>query len=451
MEKQDKHIVIIGGGFGGINLAKKLKNREGLRVTLVDKNNYNFFPPLLYQVATGFLDVSSISMPFRSLFKGVRNLRFRMGELLEVRPESNSVLLTSGELTYDALVIATGTVSNFFGMENIKKYGLPMKTIDDAVEMRNYLLQKTEEAAALAPDINSESYRNVVISGAGPTGVEVAGMLAEMRNDILGKIYPEFEASRLQIYLVDATPTVLPPMREKSQKYTYKALEKIGVKVMLGKMVQDYKDEVVYFKDGDTIETKTLIWTAGVVAQRFKGIPEQSYSRGNRLLVNDFNQVEGTDNIYAVGDVCLQKTDSEFPEGHPQLANVAMEQGIQLGKNFIAMTKGEPLKPFRYNDKGSMAIIGRNMAVADLTTPNRSFTGWFAWMLWLFIHLFQLINYRNRIKTMWNWTIAYFTQDQSLGMIVRPSHRVEEAAAELSQPARPEKVESTAASQPAGE
>src|SRR5690625_5082919 len=240
-------------------------------------------------------------------------------------------------------------------------------------------------------------------------------------------------------------------MMEKSQIYTYKALEKIGVKVMLGKMLQDYKDEVVYFKDGDTIETKTLIWTAGVVAQRFKGIPEQSYSRGNRLLVNDFNQVEGTDNIYAVGDVCLQKTDSEFPEGHPQLANVAMEQGIQLGKNFIAMTKGEPLKPFRYNDKGSMAIIGRNMAVADLTTPNRSFTGWFAWMLWLFIHLFQLINYRNRIKTMWNWTIAYFTQDQSLGMIVRPSHRVEEAAAELSQPARPEKVESTAASQPAAE
>lgn len=447
----DKHIVIIGGGFGGVNLAKKLKNTEGLRVTLVDKNNYNFFPPLLYQVATGFLDVSSISTPFRSLFKGIRNIRFRMGELLEVRPESNSVILTSGELTYDALVIATGTVSNFFGMENIKKYGLPMKTIDDAVEMRNYLLQKTEEAAVLAPNINSESYRNVVISGAGPTGVEVAGMLAEMRNDILGKIYPEFDASRLQIYLVDAAPTVLPPMREKSQKYTYKALEKIGVKVLLGKMVKDYRDEVVYFKDGDTIKTKTLIWTAGVVAQVFKGIPEKSYSKGNRLLVNDFNQVEGTDNIYAVGDVCLQKTDSEYPEGHPQLANVAMEQGIQLGKNFIAMTKGEPLKPFRYKDKGSMAIIGRNMAVADLTTPNKSFTGWFAWMLWLFIHLFQLINYRNRIKTMWNWTTAYFTQDQSLGMIVRPSHRVDEATAELSQTVRSEKVQSTPESQPAGD
>lgn len=419
----DKHIVIIGGGFGGINLAKKLKDRKGIRVTLVDKNNYNFFPPLLYQVATGFLDVSSISTPFRSLFKGIDNIRFRMGELLEIKPESNTVVLTTGELKYNALVIATGTISNFFGMENIEKYGLPMKTIEDAVEMRNYLLQTTEDAAVVPPGPEREQFRNVVISGAGPTGVEVAGMLAEMRNDILGKIYPEFEASRLQIYLVDAAPTVLPPMREKSQKYTYEALKKIGVHVKLGKMVKDYKDDVVHFNDGDTIHTKTLIWTAGVVAQQFKGIPSTSYSKGNRLLVNDYNQVIGTENMYAVGDACLQKTDTNFPDGHPQLANVAMEQGQNLARNFVAMTQGEPIKPFRYNDKGSMAIIGRRMAVADLTTPNKSFTGWFAWMLWLFIHLFQLINYRNRIKTMWNWTTAYFTQDQSLGMIVRPSKR----------------------------
>lgn len=422
----DKHLVIIGGGFAGINLVKQLKNKTGIRVTLVDKNNYNYFPPLLYQVATGFLDVSSISTPFRTLIKGIDNIRFQMGELLEVKSESNTAVLTTGELQYDALVIASGTVSNFFGMENIEKYGLPMKTIEDAVEMRNYLLQMTESATLAPPGPEREQFRNVVISGAGPTGVEVAGMLAEMRNDILGKIYPELNASKLEIYLVDAAPTVLPPMREKSQNYTYEALRKIGVNVKLGKMVEDYRDDVVYFKDGETLQTKTLIWTAGVVAQRFKGISENSYGRGSRLVVNEYNQVQGTENIYAIGDACLQTTDPNFPEGHPQLANVAMEQGKLLARNFIAITQGESLKPFRYHDKGSMAIIGRNMAVADLTTPNRSFTGWFAWMLWLFIHLFQLINYRNRIKTMWNWTTAYFTRDQSLGMIVRPSSRLDE-------------------------
>lgn len=417
----DTRIVIIGGGFAGINLAKQLKNRKGFQITLVDKNNYNFFPPLLYQVATGMLDVSSISIPFRTLFKGANNIRFRMGELEKVEPDANKVQLSTGELEYDVLVIATGTKSNYFGMENIEKNALPMKTIDDAVKMRNYLLQKTEEATYTKDPDKKAKLRNIVISGAGPTGVEVAGMLAEMRNNMLEKIYPELSGSELEIYLVDAAPTVLPPMREKSQNYTYKALKEMGVRVKLEKMVEDYRDDTVYFKDGDTIATETLIWTAGVTARMFEGIPEDSYGRGNRLLVNEYNKVKGTENIYALGDTSLQKTDENFPEGHPQLANVAMQHGIYLAKNLIVMNKRQQPSPFRYYDKGSMAIIGRSKATADLTTPSRTVTGWLAWAMWLFVHLFQLINHRNRIKTMWNWTTAYFTQDQSLGMIVRPT------------------------------
>ncbi len=421
----DKKIVIVGGGFAGVNLAKKLSNKEGIHVTLVDKNNYNYFPPLLYQVATGMLDVSNISVPFRTLFTKTDNIRFRMGELKKVEPESNRVQLSTGELEYDALVIATGTKSNYFGMENIEKNALPMKTIDDAVKMRNYMLQKTEEATYTNDPDKKAKLRNVVISGAGPTGVEVAGMLAEMRNNMLEKIYPELSNQDLDIFLVDAAPTVLPPMRKKSQNYTYETLKEMGVRVGLEKMVEDYKDDIVYFKDGDTIEAKILIWTAGVTANVFNGIPEDSYGKGNRLLVNEYNKAQSTENIYAIGDACLQKTDENFPEGHPQLANVAMQQGQHLAENFIAMTQNKTLTPFKYYDKGSLAIIGRSKAVADLTTPNKTFTGWIAWVIWLFVHLFQLINYRNRIKTMWNWTTAYFTQDQSLGMIVRPSHHLD--------------------------
>lgn len=421
----DKRIVIVGGGFAGINLAKQLKNKKGFYITLVDKNNYNFFPPLLYQVATGMLDVSSISTPFRTLFKDAGNIRFRMGELEKIDPQVNKVKLSTGELTYDVLVIATGTQSNYFGMKNIEKNALPMKTIDDAVVMRNYLLQKTEEATYTTDPEKKSKLRNVVISGAGPTGVEVAGMLAEMRNNMLEKIYPELSEQELDIYLVDAAPTVLPPMREKSQKYTCNTLEEMGVRVGLEKMVEDYKDDTVYFKDGGTIQTETLIWTAGVTARVFEGIPEESYGRGNRLLVNEYNKVQGIENIYAIGDTSLQKTDENFPEGHPQLANVAMQQGKRLAKNLIAMHKEQEPTPFSYYDKGSMAIIGRSKATADLTTPSTTVTGWVAWVMWLFVHLFQLINYRNRIKTMWNWTTAYFIQDQSLGMIVRPMERID--------------------------
>jgi len=419
-----KKIVIIGGGFAGMSMAQKLANKEGIQITLVDRNNYNYFTPLLYQLATGFLEVSNISSPYRSLFMDKKNIQFRLGELREVMPGAQKILLSTGELAYDMLVIATGTKSNFFGMENIEKNALPMKMIDDAINIRNYLLQKAEEATFTDDPRKKAKLRNLVISGAGPTGVEVAGMLAEMRNTIMEKIYPELQEHKLDIFLVDAAPAVLPPMREKSQDYAYKTLKEMGVRIGLEKMVQDYKNDTVYFKGGDTIQTETLIWAAGVTALRFEGIPSDCYGPGNRLLVDKYNKVQGLDSVYAIGDTCIQKSDEDFPEGHPQLANVAMQQGKTLAGNVLAMRNDKELSAFHYFNKGAMAIIGSRTATADLTIPNKTITGWFASMMWLFVHLFELISYRNRIKTIWNWTTAYFMRDQSLGMIIRPSEEL---------------------------
>jgi NADH dehydrogenase len=417
-------IVIIGGGFAGVNLASQLKNKKDFQITLVDKNNYNFFTPLLYQVATGFLDVSSISTPFRTLFQKAENIQFRLGKLQKIDQITKKVQLSTGILEYDSLVIAAGTKSNYFGIDSIEQNALAMNSIDDAVAIRNYLLQKAEEATFVTDEQKRAKLRNIVISGAGPTGVEIAGMLAEMRNNLFKKIYPELGEEKLDIFLVDAAPTVLPPMREKAQKYTYKTLKKMGVRVGVDKMVQGYKDNIVYFKGGDSIETETLIWTAGVTGMKFEGIPDDCYGKGSRLLVNKYNKVKGTDSIYAIGDACLQKTDdpdASGPKGHPQLASVAMQQGKHLAKNFTSRSRGESLSPFHYNDKGTMAIIGMSKAVADLTTPSKTFTGKIALMMWLFIHLLELIGYRNRIQTMWDWTTAYIAKDQSLGMIVRPT------------------------------
>ena len=415
---EDKHIIIIGGGFAGVYMAKALGNKKGLKVTLVDRNNYNFFPPLLYQVSTGMLDISSISIPFRTLFTGKNNLYFRIGELEEVVPEENKIKLSTGDLHYDALVIATGTQSNYFGMENIEKKSLPMKTVNDAIKLRNYLIMEGEKYTYCTDPDEKRKMRNIVISGAGPSGVEIAGMIAEMRNRKLMDIYPELVNEQLNIYLVDGAPTVLPPMREKSQKYTLKILQDMGIKVKLNKLVSDFKDDKVYFKDGDFIETKTLIWTAGVTGTRFKGIPDESYEKGNRLSVDAFNRVERTTNIYAMGDACIQKTDSDFPLGHPQLGSVAQQQGRALAGVFIAMVNKKEPQSFKYNDKGSMAIIGDQKAVADMVFPKITLTGWFAWFSWLFVHLFLLVSYRNRFRTFWNWFNAYVGRGQSQGIMM---------------------------------
>lgn len=415
-----KKVVIIGGGFAGVNLAQHLNKAENLSVTLVDKNNYNYFSPLLYQVATGFLDISNISYPFRKLFRDKKNIRNRLGELIKIIPEENKVLLTSGYLEYDYLVLATGSVSNYFGMENIEKNSQPMKTLHDAIEMRNFLFLKAEEASITQSKSEREKLTTIVIAGGGPTGVEVAGMLSEMRKNILYKDYPELADASFRIILVDGAPVLLTPMSAASQQYTFETLTKMGVEIRLNMQVKDYENDKVIFANGESIETKVLFWTAGVTCEIIPGLPAEAYGRGRRLLVNNYNKLEAFENIYAIGDNCIMSGDPDFASGHPQLAQPALQQGKNLAYNLKAMQTGKELKGFRYKDKGSMAIIGRSKAVAELPKPKLNFKGWLAWMMWLFVHLFSLINYRNRIKTMYNWTVAYFTKDQSMRLIVRP-------------------------------
>ena len=413
-------IVVIGGGFAGVNLAKELANKNEFQVTLVDKNNYNFFPPLIYQVGTAFLEPTSISYPFRKLFSGKKNLQFRLGELKKIVPQENKIVLDNGELEYDQLVFATGAETNYFGMENVRQNAIPMKTLNDALELRNRLLEHMEQAVICTDPEEIKKLITIVITGGGPTGVELAGMFAEMKNSIFRKEYPSLSGKGGEIYLIDGLNAVLTPMSPQSQQDTFEALTKLGVKIKLNCQVKDYVDDKVVLANGESIATKNLIWAAGVTATIFEGLPSETYGRGKRMLVDAYNKVIGTNNIYAIGDTCLQTTDTHFPNGHPQVAQVAIQQAINLAKNFQLMSGGKTLKAFVYTDKGSMAIIGRNKAVVDLPKPKLHLKGFIAWLAWLFIHLLSLITYRNRIWTFWNWMIAYFTKDQSLRMIIRP-------------------------------
>lgn len=420
----ENNIIIIGGGFAGVELAERLlKSNIEAHVTLVDKNNYNFFPPLLYQVATGFLDVSNISYPFRKHFRGHSNFTFRMGELREIKARENKVILNNGELTYSELIIATGTISNYFGNENIRKNALPMKTISDAINLKNILLERLETASRASSIEEKKKLTTFVVAGGGPTGVEVAGMLSELRKNILFKDYPELKNELFEIYLIDGLPTILAPMSKESQKYATESLKAIGVIIKLGQVVRDYTDGMVQLADGTTIETSNLIWTAGVTAEVFLGLPENSYGKGKRLIVDEFNKVKGQNNIYAIGDTCIMTTDPAFPQGHPQLAQVAIQQARLLASNIISEEKNQRRKSFLYNDKGSMAIIRRNRAVADLKGPIKHFNGFIAWLIWVFIHLMSLMNVRNKITTFLNWLNSYTTKDQPLRMIIDPSEK----------------------------
>ena len=415
-----KHVVIIGGGFAGINLARKLCKSSAFEITLVDKNNYNFFPPLLYQVSTGFLDPSSITFPFRNLFRDQQNFRFRMGTFLEVNPKSKTITLDNGELSYDYLVLATGTQTNFFGLDQIEKHAIPMKTLEDALEMRNLLLQRLEQATRIPDQSQRLPYLNMVIAGGGPTGVEISGVFAELRNNTIRKEFPELVGSGSRIYLINGGGELLSPMSEKSQQYTLKELEEMGVEVLLNTRVVDFDGEKVMMKDGSHIYSKNLIWATGVTGYRFNGLPDEVYQRGNRILVNGINQVQGFETIYALGDSSISTTDLNFPKGHPQLAQVAMQQGRALAKNLKAIEAGKETKAFQYTDKGSMAIIGSSKAVADLPKPSLHFNGFFPWPIWLFVHLFALIDYRNRVRTFYNWSTEYLSKNQDLRLIIRP-------------------------------
>jgi NADH dehydrogenase len=417
-----KHVVIIGGGFGGINLIKILAKNKNFEITLIDRNNYNFFPPLLYQIATGFLDGSNISYPFRKWIRHYKNVHFRMGELQKIIPSEKSIIVDGKLLNYDHLVLATGLTTNYFGMESVKQHALAMKTLGDALTLRNHILGQLEKAATEADPLVRQKQLNVVVVGSGPTGVEISGMLADMKRVILAKDHPEIAYSGIlpHICLVDGLSEVLNPMSDKTHAYARQALIKMDVDVKLGMQVKDYDGSTVSFTNGDKIETETLIWAAGVTATRYEGIPKESYGRGNRVNVDGFNSVIGIENVYAIGDISLQTHEKAYPAGHPQMAQIAIQQGKNLAKNLIAVLKNLDKHPFVYRDKGSMAIIGRNRAVVDM--PNKMhFNGALAWYMWLMVHLLSLITVRNRISTLYNWIIAYFSSDQSLRMIIKPS------------------------------
>ena len=415
-------IIVVGGGFAGLSFARLLFKNKHYQVTLVDKNNYNYFTPLLYQVATSFLDPSSISYPFRKMFRN-KGIRFRMAELLRVDTANKTIQLSDGNLPYDHLVFAAGTKTNFFGNEIIREKAISIKGIDDALYMRNELM-KTMEKAVIETNMNERRrLLTIVVAGGGPTGVEIAGMLAEMKRYISGKDYPELKGAGGSIHIVDGTSVLLAPMSDKTHKEAYQALTELDVKIKLNTRVNSYDGNIVRLSDGGEIETKTLIWAAGVISHTFEGIPETSLGAGNRMVTNAYNQVKGLDNVWAIGDISIQETDPAYPKGHPQLAQPAIQQGKALAKNFLAIAKGKPMKPFKYFDRGDMAIIGRNTAVADLFKHKLHFSGFLGLFSWLFIHLISLVNYNNKIKTLYSWLVAYTTRDQALRMIFRSENR----------------------------
>lgn len=413
-----RKVVVVGGGFAGINFIKELSKHKNFQITLVDRNNYHFFPPLLYQVATAFIEPSNISYPFRRMFQEKTNLRFHLGCLIRVHPENQTVETDTGVLEYDDLVLAIGTESNFFGMENVRKQALPMKTIDDALNLRNHLLLSMEKAVRTTDPAEREKLLNIVIAGGGPTGVEIAGMLAEMGHNIAAKEYPEIKNMQGYIHLIDAGPVLLAPMSKKAQKEAADVLGKLGVNIQLNMAVKDYNNGVVQLADGSAIPSNVLIWTSGVTGIEVPGLPAAVIARGRRIMVDAYNTVNGIPHIYALGDICLQTTDPKFPKGHPQLAQVAIQQGKLLADNMQRQLQGKALKPFAYNDKGSMAIIAKYKAVADL--PKFSFTGFFAWVIWLFIHIIPLVGFRNKMRLAFTWFWSFITNDPTLRLIIRP-------------------------------
>lgn len=420
LNKKRKHIVVVGGGFAGLNFVRKLVKNPYYDITVVDKNNYNYFTPLIYQVATGFLEPAAISYPFRSLFKN-KNITFRMAKVLEVDDQSRKIYLSDGgRLEYDILVVAMGTKTNFFGNQSIQKNAFSLKGIDDALYMRNELIKTFEKASIETNPFERQKLLTLVIAGGGATGVELAGMMAELNNHILKRDYPIFKEQSMIIYLVEAAPYLLPPMSTKTHISAFNALQRLGIRVKLNTRVSSFEDEIVQLSDGTIIASTTLIWTGGVTANSLDGIAQESLGNGNRLVTDHFNRVQGYEDIYAIGDISLQYTDKLYPNGHPQLAQPAIQQGKNLAKNLILLAQGKHMKPFKYFDRGDMAIIGRKWAVADLFKHRIHIGGLLGLLGWLFIHLFSLLNYNNRVKTLYNWLIAYITQDQVLRMVFQP-------------------------------
>ena len=412
-------IVIIGGGFAGLAFAKSMR-KQPFQVVLIDKNNYHTFQPLLYQVATGGLEPDSIAHPIRKVLRGADNLYFRMAEVKQVNKEEQCLITNCGKLKYDHLVLATGSQPNFFGFTPEKEKLMPLKSVANALDMRSYVLQNFESAISIEDKSKQQGLINIVIVGGGPTGIELAGALGEMKKYVFPKDYPHFDVSKMRIVLFEAADRLLAVMSKEASAKSLEYLEKFGVEIYLNALVESYDGHLVKTKNGQTIQTETLIWTAGVMGNFPEGVNKEAIVRGNRLKVDEFCLIEGTKNIYALGDVAAMITE-ELPRGHPMLAPVAVQQAQYLAKNFLLTAKGKSLKPFKYKNKGTMATVGRNKAVVDL--PNWKFQGMFAWFVWMFVHVLILVGFRSKLSALWNWTYNYFTYDRAIGLIIRPFAR----------------------------
>lgn len=425
-------LVIVGGGFAGLNLARNLK-RADLQIIVLDKNNYHTFQPLLYQVATAGLEPDSIAYPLRKILRKQKNVIFRMAEVTRVLPASNEIETSIGRIRYDYLAIATGSKPNFFGNEALSRKVMTLKSIQDAFDLRNFILQRFEQALLTSDMAERDAYQTFVIVGGGPTGVELAGALGELQRHILPHDYPELDLRRMQIHLVEAAPRVLPTMSPSASDSARKFLENLGVTIWLGKPVSNYDGHSVYLPDGKTIRSETVIWTAGVLGAPIAGLPATALAHNGRIYVDELNAVKGLENIFALGDIAAMATE-KHPHGHPMVAQPAIQQGRHLAANLRRRLRDEPMRPFVYSDPGDLATIGRNRAVADL--GRLRFQGFTAWLLWIFVHLMNLIGFRNKLVVLINWVWNYFTYDRGIRLIFRGFR--EPAGSRPETPTRPE-------------
>ncbi len=413
-------IVIIGGGFGGIALAQKLSKKE-VQVVLLDKNNYHCFQPLLYQVSTGGLEPDSIAYPLRKVLIGYDNFFFRLAEVQEIVPEKKILNTSIGPLSYDYLVVATGSETNFYGNTELEKNAMTMKTIPQSLNLRSLILENFEQALLTDDYHERDALMNFVIVGGGPTGVELAGALAEIKKGILPKDYPDLDTRRVSINLIQSGDRILNAMSKEASNKAEDFLEKLGVQVWKNVRVAGYDGKTVTTNSELSFNSATLVWAAGVMGATIKGLDAKDLlADGKRLQVNQFNQVLEYPEIFAIGDIACMQSD-EYPKGHPMMAQPAIQQGRQLGENLVRLIEKKPLKPFDYTDKGSMATVGRNKAVCDL--EHIRFQGVFAWFVWMFVHLFFLIGFRNRVMVFINWVYNYIKFDREARLIIRPYKR----------------------------
>ena len=412
-------IIIVGGGFGGLKLARKLNNKRGFEILLIDKFNYHQFQPLFYQVATAGLDASNISFPLRKAFQKSKNIRIRITDLKQIVAAENKIITGTGEERYDILVLATGADTNFFGNQQLEEHAFPMKSTVEALQLRYKLVQNFEDALTTKSEEDLQRLMNIVVVGGGPTGVEISGALAEMKRYVLPKDYPELDFSKMNIFLLEGTQKTLGHMSEVSSDRSKKYLQKLGVKVMTGAHVKDYDGKNIHLQDGQTISSATVLWAAGVKGNIPGGIDKSLNARGNRIKVDRANKVLGSTNIYAIGDLAYMET-PKYPNGHPQVATVAIQQAKLLAQNLLKIKDGKTdLKEYEYKDKGTMATVGRNLAVVDIPKPNLHFGGWFAWMIWMSLHLMLILGVKNKFFVFINWLYNYFTYDQSLRLIFK--------------------------------